>query len=486
MKTNEMNSEVQADVVSASAKKTGKGTVIAAAAAVVIGGAGIACATVPAVRNAVRMAIMKPDDYCAYVYQNMIDIVDDQAVKRSEASEANTSDVTFELEFADDTARSFKSIYGEGFCRKLTANGHVTVVDGRTQSDFAIDADGRPVLDLDLAVGDEKGYFKIDKLSDKYVEYDIKGQAVSTAAQASASLDAKETSEIVNLYGGLIVEFVGDAPASIEKNVSGKLENISYKYNKITSDIKEDDIKEFIGRLADALENSEASKKASGLDEESYAEMLEDLRGSADDVEGDATLCTYVDPNGIIRGLEWEQDDHPLTIMTASWNESFALDLDSDGLSITVTGRENSGVYSGEADISTDDESQDVTRVNFEDLTVIDDKYLSGKISCDTEELTGGSIGRMELLFEAEDGAQVVSSEIAGVGKIRASVKTENVKGAEVKFPSGSECTDMETFLQTADFDKFFSDLLISLGADEQYGPGGLLGAIMGLSGSSF
>ena len=301
MNTNEMNAEVQADVVSATAKKTSKGTVIAAAAAVVIGGAGIACATVPAVRNAVRMAVMKPDDYCAYVYQNTIDKFEDQQVKRTEASKTNTSGISLELELADDTARSFKSIYGEGFCKKLTANGHVTAVDGRTQSDFAIEADGRPVLDLDLAVGEEKGYFKIDKLSDKYVEYDIQGQAVNTAAQASASLDAEETSEIVKLYGDLIVEFVGDASTSIEKNVTGEVENISYKYNKITSDIKEDELKEFIGKLADALEGSEASKKASGMDEDSYAEMLESLRGSAEDVEGDATLYTYVDPNGDIR-----------------------------------------------------------------------------------------------------------------------------------------------------------------------------------------
>ena len=484
MNTNEMNAEVQADVVSATAKKTSKGAVIAAAAAVVIGGAGIACATVPAVRNAVRMAVMKPDDYCAYVYQNTIDKFEDQQVKRTEASKTNTSGISLELELADDTARSFKSIYGEGFCKKLTANGHVTAVDGRTQSDFAIEADGRPVLDLDLAVGEEKGYFKIDKLSDKYVEYDIQGQAVNTAAQASASLDAEETSEIVKLYGDLIVEFVGDAPTSIEKNVTGEVENISYKYNKITSDIKEDELKEFIGKLADALEGSEASKKASGMDEDSYAEMLESLRGSAEDVEGDATLYTYVDPNGDIRGMEWEQDDHPFSVMMAGINDRFALDLDSETLSVIVTGRENGGVYSGEAEISTDADGENVTRVNFEDLAVIDEKYLAGKISCDMDELTGGSIGRLELLFEKEDDAQIISSEIAGVGKIRASVKTENVKGAEVTFPSASECTDMETFLQTADFDKFISDLLISLGADEQYGSGGLLGAVMGLSGS--
>ena len=97
MNTNETGAEVQADVVSAPANKTGKGTVIAAAAAVVIGGAGIACATVPAVRNAIRMAVMKPDDYCAYVYQRTFDRLDDQLAKRAEATEANTSDVTFEI-----------------------------------------------------------------------------------------------------------------------------------------------------------------------------------------------------------------------------------------------------------------------------------------------------------------------------------------------------------------------------------------------------
>ena len=483
MKTNEINAEVQADVVSASAKKAGKGTVIATAAAVVIGGAGIAYAAVPAVRNTVRMAVMKPDDYCAYVYQNTVDRFDDQAVKHAEASETNTSDVTLEIELADDSAASLQSIYGDGFCRKLTANGHVTAADGCTQSDFAVEADGRPVLDLDLAVGEEKGFFKIGKLSDSYVEYDIQNQAVNTAARASASLDAEEISELIRLYGGLIVEFVGDADTTLEKKVTGTVENLSYSYSRITSVIKEDDKKEFIGKLADVLGNSEVSKKASGLDEEAYSEMLKGLRDSAEDAEGDASLYTYVDPNGCIRGVEWKQEDHNFSVMTAGSKNSFAMYLDSDELSVTVTGSDNGGRYSGEAVISTNTDGGDTAAVHFDDLAVVEDKYLSGRISCDMDEITSGSIGRLELLLEAEDDAQIVSTEIAGVGKIRASVKTDFVKDAKVSFPSESECIDMDTFLQTADFEKFYSDLFASLGADEKYTSGGLSGVVPGLSG---
>jgi len=484
MNTNETGAEVQADVVSAPANKTGKGTVIAAAAAVVIGGAGIACATVPAVRNAIRMAVMKPDDYCAYVYQRTFDRLDDQLTKRAEATEANTSDVTFEIELSENTAFSLKDIYGDGFCRKLTANGHVTAADGCTRSVFNIEADGRQVLDLDLAVGEEKGFFKIGKLTDGYVEYDIESKAANTAALASASLDADDISEIVRLYGDLIVEFAGDADTSLEKKVTGNVRSVAYNYSRITSVIEEEDIKAFYGKLADALENSAAAKKASGMDEEAYSEMLKGLRHPAGDVKGDAILCTYVDPNGDIRGVEWKKEDHPFSVMTAGFEDRFAFELESEGVSAAVTGRENGGRYTGKAVISTDAGGEDTVTVNFDDLSVINDKFLSGKVSCDMYELTNGSIGRLELLFEAEDDAQIISSELAGSGKFRASVKTDYVEGAQVSFPSESECIDMDTFLHTADFDKFISDLLASLGADEKYVSGGLFGGAMGLSDS--
>ncbi|MBP0978834.1 MAG: hypothetical protein J6P89_11780, partial [Oscillospiraceae bacterium] len=208
------------------------------------------------------------------------------------------------------------------------------------------------------------------------------------------------------------------------------------------------------------------------------------LRDSAGDVKGDATLCTYVDPNGDIRGVEWKQEDHPFSVMTAGFEKRFAFELESEGASAAVTGRENGGRYSGKAVFGNDDGGDEPVTVSFEDLVVIEDKYLSGKVSCDMYELTNGSIGRLELLFEAEDGAQIVSSELAGAGKFRASVKTDYVEGAQVRFPSESECIDMDTFLHTADFDKFISDLLASLGADEKYLSGGLFGGAMGLSDS--
>ena len=58
-----------------------------------MGGAGISYAAVPAVRNSVKMAVMKPDKYVASVYEDLADKVD-SAVKSSSLSENNTTDIT--------------------------------------------------------------------------------------------------------------------------------------------------------------------------------------------------------------------------------------------------------------------------------------------------------------------------------------------------------------------------------------------------------
>lgn len=466
MNFNGTNSEVQADVVSLTKKKVSKGAVAAAAAAVIVGGAGVSYAAVPAVRNTVKMSVMKPDKYVASVYEDLEDGID-SAVKSSALSESNFTDITYDLCFDDEIMGDLRSSLGPDIFSTLVVNMTMVSGDEREKGEFSLSADGRHVLSADYIIDQDTTYLNVHELSDKYLS--VKGSDYSSAySQAASCANTEEVSDTVTKYDDMLSEFIGSGTSTLEKGVEGDVEGVHYKYNVVTTVLTPENIDEFAEKLAAEIEADETIDSSSE-DVSSIIEALKDY----DPADGsDVTVVSYIDPNGTIRGIDVcmdgdEKDDPTFSVIMTKQNDHYAMKGSYDDVSVIVDGREKNGKHNGTMTIA--EESEDETiKINYSELEIVKNNFITGKISCDLSEITSGDIGQFELVFEEEDGAQKVSTDIDSVGSFIMTVKTGKQGKAEIEVPSESiDVENISEYLEGADLEKFVKDVLVALGVDE-------------------
>ena len=464
MNFNGTNSEVQADVVSASGKKAGKGAAAAAVAAVIVGGAGISYAAVPAVRNSVKMAVMKPDKYVASVYEDLADKVD-SAVNSSSLSENNSTDITYDITFDDKVMNELRTQLGSDMFSNLVLNMTMVSDGEREKCDFSLEADGRHVLSSDTVIDKETAYLNIHGLSDRYISVKQENKYTDMAA---SYMNTEKISDTVTKYDNMIPEFIGSGTSTLEKGVEGDAEGVHYKYNVVTTVLTPENIDAFTEDLAGKIEADENIDSSS----EEISRIVEGLK-AYDPAEGKGvTVASYIDPNGMLRGIDIsidgdEKDEPAFSAIAAKQNDHYVMKGSYEGVCLIFDGNENNGVHNGTVTVS--EESADETlAIKYSDARVVKNSFVTGKFSCDLSDLTSNEIGQLELVFEEEDGCQKVSTNIADFGSIIMTTKTSKNDNVKIDVPSDSiDVENMSEYFEGTDLKKFITDVLEALGVDK-------------------
>ena len=423
-------------------KKSKKPIAIIAAvtAVVLVGGCGVAYATVPVVQNTVKMAIMSPEKYCADVYDNCIDkLKEDTDKKYKRISDGDDSienisvSTTLNAELSGTVMSLVEDQLGYEIFDKLSLSADIysDMADSTGEIKLNIKADDNSVITANVIADlkEEMIYYQIPEMSDKYISTDLSGSIgdmdiSEEGLRLTTDLSIDDFDDVLPRYAEILTEIIKNSECELEKGCEGSVRGVDYKYNKIITTLDQDDYEDLLNNIADEWEDDDVLKKyyieTLKLSEEDYETFSDDLRDAADEIKEEDvenTVETLVDSEGTIRGITLSDDetDEELSFVMAKDGNDVAIELNcADEFIVGIDAEEDDDEYTGKLEITSDTESFSLT---FKDFKVIDDKFISGSIGCDLSELTDSNMGKINLDFEKVDDAQRVSTEISGVGK---------------------------------------------------------------------
>lgn len=459
------NTEILADVVS-SKKKTP--VIIGAVVAVVAGCAAASYAFVPAVKNAVNMTFMKPENYCTYVYENAID----SALKSVEdTEESNAVDMSVNLELDEDILNELRETTESDLFNKISFTASSIVSGNDTSADITVMADGKKVITASaLKIGD-MAYVQIPEASEKYLTFDFAEALDSYEVNLSPkTLSVTDVSDIMQRYSGIFTGRLPEMESTLEKGYTGSIDNLEYKFNRITTTITAEDARYLLEKTADELGNDQLIldiiNSNSTEDYDIGEELVTSIKEEAENITSDSTLYTLVDANGEIRGMTVAVEDGQIGYVMAKNGSDVGFELIAPEGGIVLKAEESNNAYTGSAKLSSEDEE---IVIDFENLEIIDDKYISGKISTDVSELSDGEIQILEIAFEKENDMQSMSTIIDGVGKISLEYKTYKSDDKNITAPENTISADnIEEYLSEVDTEKLLEDVLETLGLNEE------------------
>lgn len=470
--------EILADVVTKKSKKGG--AVVAAAAAVVVGGAAVSYAAVPAVRNAVKMAVMKPDKYCVSVYQSAVDKFTRELDEKPAVQKENNVSMLISAKLDDEIMEPLRSQMGSELFKEISV-GLDGYVDGNdTSGTITLNADDNKVITANVIKSGTDMYVQLPEASSKYLHYTADGDdALSESLTSKDAVTQEELIEFIKKYSQIMVDFIGEGESEIEKGVTDEVEDIAYKYNVITTEMDSECITELWNKIVDEAENDEFIKKVSSLSgntDEDFKKMIEDSRNEInnykEDKEYKLMVDTYVDAEGNIRGVSMKEHsgenkggDMKFEFIEAKENNDMVVKVNAGtDFGVTVSATNDNGSYTG--DISAKAEGDDI-KISFENITIEDGKFINGNISTDISEQT------LALAFERVDDAQKISTKINDFGDISIEIRSFEGEKQEITAPSDKidikDSADMDKYMEDVDLEKFLTDIFTALGIDEYY-----------------
>ncbi len=466
-----------ADVVK---KKKKTGVIIGVAAAVLVGGSGVAYAAVPVVHNTVNMAVMSPEKYCESVYENSIDkcIKDYEPIIQA-AEKITGGSMTMTVEPDSDTMSMVESYIGNEIFDKLSISIDGSRNDSSMSGALTLSADDKEVISANVLGFSESGkiYAQVPGLSDKYLYVDCNdtfgedvGQLYKNNMKKVDPSVYSDYKDLFNKYSKKFIKVIDKGTSKLEKGVEGKAADVNYKYNQVTTVLKADDLNPFIQELAEEIKNDE---KLKGLIEKTYGKkFLDEIYDEVDNtdsdhdsckVENDITVKTLIDQEGTIRGIDFSQDEDQIGFISAKEDKNVGFELlSSNQAVISVKAEQKDDSYTGTLTVNHEEEN---CVIDFKDLEVVNDMYINGSVSMDLSELTDNQFKTLALSFKAVDNGQNISTDISGVGKFSFDFLTSKESKKDAEEPRDAiNVKDINEYLDGVDVEAYLNEASEKLG----------------------
>jgi len=481
----------QSEVAGIVKKSKKPAAIIAAVTAVVlVGGCGVAYATVPAVQNTVKMTIMSPEKYCADVYDNCIEKLKESTDKQyksisggDDKLENTSASITLNAELSDSVMSVVEDELGYKIFDKisLSSDMYSDMDESTGEIKLNILADDDSVISANVITDlkEKMIYCQVPELNDKYISYDLSSafeemELSEDDIGSLSDISVYDFNDSMPRYAKVLTDVIKNSECELEKGYEGSVRGVDYKYNKIITTLDQDDYEDLLNNLADEWENDKTFRKyfidTLKISEEDYEAFSDELRDAADEVKDEDienTIETLVDSKGNIRGITItdEDTDDEISFISAKDGSDVAIELNcADEFIVGIEAEEDDGEYTGELVIEADDESFSIT---FDDFKMIDDKFISGSIGLDLSDL---GVGKVSLDFEKADDAQRISTEMNFIGKFSIDIKQEyNTDKKEVKVPEDAISTDdIDQYIEGIDKDKAISAICDALKIKEE------------------
>ena len=476
--------------------------IVAGIVAVLAIGSGLTYALVPSVRNNVKMAIMGPEKYFAETYKSNIknsksELIENyqlmyDSLDKMQTGTAVKCNVNFELQDGMKQMLSMANM-GEMF-NEVNFDMYVNMKENKLEETFKIAADGKDVVSASM-FGDMKDmifYAQVPDLTANVLKIPYKemlseemGDMVEVPEELQQVFDmdysnmkeyfleTNQVDEIITRYTDIIIDGITDV--EIEKGVTGKVGKIDYKYNKMVANISSKDAAKIADNLIKELENDKVIKKyvvdTYGISESDYATFIEDAKEEIPDPEEitdeKIILTTYVDEKGTIQGMEMGEtaEEEMFSMISAESKNQVAMQMNMENSAIVNIDADKDGnKYTGKISCEADGETYSV---DFEDLELVDKKYINGVINLDMKQFGVEDMGNIALNFTTDGKSQTVENKMDNMYKL--TLKYEEVSPTDVKIPDENVygIEEMDKFLGDADINAFLKNIFVKLGMDE-------------------
>lgn len=483
-------------------KKKPVAAIVAGIVAVLAIGSGLTYALVPSVRNNVKMAIMGPEKYFAETYKSNIknsksELIENyqlmyDSLDKMQTGTAVKCNVNFELQDGMKQMLSMANM-GEMF-NEVNFDMYVNMKENKLEETFKIAADGKDVVSASM-FGDMKDmifYAQVPDLTANVLKIPYKemlseemGDMVEVPEELQQVFDmdysnmkeyfleTNQVDEIITRYTDIIIDGITDV--EIEKGVTGKVGKIDYKYNKMVANISSKDAAKIADNLIKELENDKVIKKyvvdTYGISESDYATFIEDAKEEIPDPEEitdeKIILTTYVDEKGTIQGMEMGEtaEEEMFSMISAESKNQVAMQMNMENSAIVNIDADKDGnKYTGKISCEADGETYSV---DFEDLELVDKKYINGVINLDMKQFGVEDMGNIALNFTTDGKSQTVENKMDNMYKL--TLKYEEVSPTDVKIPDENVygIEEMDKFLGDADINAFLKNIFVKLGMDE-------------------
>ncbi len=480
-------------------KKKPVAAIVAGIVAVAAIGSGLTYALVPSVRNNVKMAIMGPEKYFAETYKSNIkksksDLMENyqlmyDSLDKMQTGTAVKCNVNFEIQSGMKQMLSMANM-GEMF-NEINFDMYVNMKENKLEETFKIAADGKDVVSASV-FGEMKDlilYAQVPDLTANVLKIPYKemiSQQVGYMPEEFQKvfdmdysnmkeyfLETKQVDEIITRYTDIIIDGITDV--EIEKGIEGKVGEIDYKYNKMIANISSKDAAKIADNLIKELENDKVIKKyvvdTYGISESDYATFIEDAKEEIPDLEEitdeKIILTTYVDEKGTIQGMEMGEtaEEEMFSMISAESKNQVSMQMNiADEAIVNIDADKDGNKYTGKISCEADGETYSV---DFEDLELVDKKYINGVINLDMKQFGVEDMGNIALNFTTDGKSQTVENKMDNMYKL--TLKYEEVSPTDVKIPDENVygIEEMDKFLGDADINAFLKNIFVKLGMDE-------------------
>lgn len=480
--------------VSGSETKKGKSAAIIAGvcAVVIAAGAAVSYAFVPAVKNTVRMAVMKPSDYFSTVQtENLRDMsrkITESYQKSYDYYQADTLGADISLSVVPDEPYE---IY-DGMEIKNAALG----IDGAfskdvLSEDITININDVEVADISavIDIAANEMFMKIPGLSDDFLKMDSDDLSYYDFSSLTNVFTyerpaPEQVENILNKYGDILISGLEGCETSLEKGAEGDSAGVSYKYNKICIEVSEKKLDEIAVSFLETMRDDEEIKNIYDSYIEAYEELeyaettdyVSEINDSINELKADMetdsdensiTISILVDAEGTVRGHEISDEDHSFGYSIAKFENNYGIEFiaynDDEEAGVTITASESDNAYTGVCSIIDSSEDTNLS-IGFENLKFEDNekKLASGTLSIDLSSIDD-SLSEIKLILSAENDVQKMTLDIPEYADI--SMDYSIIKNPEVAaIPDKS--VNIDDFADEETNEKFLKDIFDKLGWD--------------------
>lgn len=485
--------------VSGSETRKGKSAAIIAGVCAVVIAAGAAASYifVPAVKNTVRMAVMKPSDYFSTVQtENLRDMsrkISENYKKSYDYYQADTLGADINLSAVLDEPYE---IY-DGMEIKNAALG----INGAFSKDVLSEDITININDVEAAnisavidIAANEMFMKIPGLSDDFLKMDSDDLSYYDFSSLTNVFTyerpaPEQVENILNKYGDALISGLEGCEISLEKGAEGDSAGVYYKYNKICIEVSEKKLDEIAISFLESMRDDEEIKNIYDSYIEAYEEIelnsyeefentdyVSEINDSIDELKADMetdsdetsiTISILVDAEGTVRGHEISDEDYSFGYSVAKFENNYGIefiaDEDGDEAGITITASESDDAYTGVCSIFSPSDDTNLS-IGFENLKFEDDekKLASGTLSMDLSSIDD-SLSEIKLILSAENDVQKMTLDIPEYADI--SMDYSIIKNPEVAaIPDKS--VNIDDFDDDEASEKFLKDILDKLGWD--------------------
>jgi len=477
------------------------------------GGSALAYNLSDTVKNTVKLAMLKPDDYYAWVYEkNAEDQSDEISKAYSEYLEKykNGTSASISLKYeASDSVKDYllESIFGTSV--DTSGNQEIetisNIINNIDSIELGIDAaanegtvletiygslNGDKLASAEIAIDlDSYNYFaRVPELTEKWIGVDMGSMMDELDSESQEVLDLikdvtgdlesyispDELSDLIRRYTAVWTENIKDVELEKKENIS--IGDVEVEYTVITAEINEEKAFDLCKAYIDEVSNDKMIKeiiidKLDVCSEDEYNELFEELLEDFEDKKnvefGDdvLTFVTYVDSTGTIRGYDMSMSDNfSVNCIYGADDDNIAgeMKFTNDGeeiLSAVLDAEKDKDIYTGNIDCAVVDDYGDKTEfsIDFDDFEVVDEEkgYVNGNVAIN---VPGGV--KVELELKADKKAQNIIYDadfgVMNLGTFTLSLSSD--ESAKVSMPETDDALMIDENISSLGLDDYVTE----------------------------